>query len=559
MQVLQIQELKLDIIQKNTKTPLVKSISFSLSEGKTTALVGESGSGKSLTALSILRLLPKKMECGGSILFHSQGKKIELTTASDGELQKIRGKEIAMIFQEPMSALNPLIRCGDQISESMIRHLRISAKEARVRTLDLIKKVELDDAEVIFERYPHQLSGGQQQRIMIAMAISCEPRILIADEPTTALDVQVQEQILKLIRKLQVETKMAVLLITHDIGLVEQYADEVMVMYKGEMMEQGTSNQILHHSNHPYTKGLLACRPLFSYKGKRLPVLEDFFPGIPSEDSNKKSAIIGHSTFSPDIEEKKILEVYDASFGYGQTSGLFIKKSEISHTVSEVSFDVRKGEMMGLVGESGSGKSTMGKAILRLLPILKGSITLHGKDINQYNRKEFARLIQVVFQDPYGSLNPGMKVGDAILEPMRIHGLFDSDKNRKEKTVDLLEMVGLRADDAQKYPHEFSGGQRQRICISRALSLNPSFLIFDESVSALDVSIQSQILNLIMELRIKLGFSGLFISHNLNVIHYISDRILVMQKGKIIEQGITAQVLLNPVQEYTRKLVSASV
>lgn len=559
MQVLQIRQLALEVRQNNASVPLVNSLSFCLEEGKTTALVGESGSGKSLTALSILKLHQDKIICNGQILFTCNGREFDLLKTNEKELQKIRGKEIAMIFQEPMSALNPLIRCGDQIAECLVKHLSMTQNEAKKRTIELLQKVEFDEPEMIYKRMPHQLSGGQQQRIMIAMAISCEPKILIADEPTTALDIKVQEQILGLIKKIQLETKMAVLLITHDIGMVEQHADEILVMYKGDMVEQGSTSEILFEPKHRYTKGLLACRPLFSSKGKRLPILDDFYTHeIP--DASVKQEVIKEVVFStPLIENKNVLEVDHVSVGYQSETKSFFENTEVKKTLYHACFDVKKGEIKGLVGESGSGKSTLSKAILKLIPLIEGSIKLDGKSISEYERKAFARKMQVVFQDPYGSLHPRMTVGEAIMEPMMVHGLYDNIKIRSEKKIELLEMVGLKADDSKKFPHQFSGGQRQRICISRSLALNPSFLIFDESVSALDLSIQSQILNLVMDLRGKLGFSGLFISHNLSVIHYISDRVLVLQKGKIVEQGNTEQVFSDPQHHYTKQLVDFSL
>ncbi|MEN9963787.1 MAG: hypothetical protein RL582_882 [Bacteroidota bacterium] len=559
MQVLQIRQLAIEVMQNNASVPLVNSLSFCLEEGKTTALVGESGSGKSLTALSILKLHQDKIICNGQILYTCNGQEFDLLKTNEKELQKIRGKEIAMIFQEPMSALNPLIRCGDQIAECLVKHLSMTQNQAKKRTIELLQKVEFDEPEMIYKRLPHQLSGGQQQRIMIAMAISCEPKVLIADEPTTALDIKVQEQILSLLKKIQLENKMAVLLITHDIGMVEQHADEILVMYKGEMVERGTTAEILLEPKHGYTKGLLACRPLFSSKGKRLPVLDDFYNREMS-DASVKQEVIKEVVFStPLIENKNVLEVNHVSIGYINESKSFFENSDVNKTVHDACFDVKSGEIMGLVGESGSGKSTLSKAILKLISLIEGSIKLDGKSISEYERKAFAKKMQVVFQDPYGSLHPRMTIGEAIMEPMMVHGLYDNLKMRTERKIELLEMVGLKADDSKKFPHQFSGGQRQRICISRSLALNPSFLIFDESVSALDLSIQSQILNLVMDLRTKLGFSGLFISHNLSVIHYISDRVLVLQKGKIVEQGNTEQVFSDPQHHYTKQLVDFSL
>jgi peptide/nickel transport system ATP-binding protein len=554
MQTLHVQSLQIFSSLKGQKKILVDEIEFELTAGKMTALVGESGSGKSITALSVLGLLQTGLHTSGNILFHNNEKTTNLLQISNAEIELIRGKEIAMIFQEPMTALNPLMRCGKQIDECLIQHLKLNKKEAKNRTFELLKEVELFDTEVIYHKYPHQLSGGQQQRIMIAMAMSCEPKILIADEPTTALDARVQKQIMLLIQKLQIQKNMSVLFITHDLSLVKHFAQEVLVMYKGKLVERGDVSKVLENPNHAYTKALLACVPSFSMKGKVLPVLSDFYSdheGVKLKKNEQFEKDENH------VLNEKIpaLEVQNVNAGYTQEARTIFGKPKNQLAIRDINFKVQQGEIMGLIGESGSGKSTLSKTILKIVSPTTGSICLEGKKIETYSRKAFAQTIQVVFQDPYGSLNPQLNIEKTISEPMMVHNIFAEEKKRKDRTIELLEMVGLQAGDEKKFPHQFSGGQRQRICIARALSLNPSFIIFDESVSALDLSVQSQILNLIVELKQKIGFSALFITHNLNVVHYISDRVMVMQNGMIVEQGNTEVILRNPTEKYTRQLL----
>jgi peptide/nickel transport system ATP-binding protein len=554
MQTLQVQSLQISNVLNGQKNILVDAIDFELTAGKMTALVGESGSGKSLTALSVLKLLESRLHTSGNILFHNNEKTSNLLQISNAEIELIRGKEIAMIFQEPMTALNPMMRCGKQIDECLIQHLKLNKKDAKNRTYELLREVELFDAAVIYNKYPHQLSGGQQQRIMIAMAMSCEPKILIADEPTTALDAKVQKQIMLLIQKLQIQKNMSVLFITHDLSLVKHFAQEVLVMYKGKLVERGDVLNVLENPTHAYTKGLLACIPSFGMKGKVLPVLSDFYPEHKEVKLKTNGPLEKRGNDKPNMQIP-VLEVQGLSAGYTDRSNRLFGKSKKQLAIQEINFNVQPQEIMGLIGESGSGKSTLSKTILKIVSPTSGSICLEGEKIESFSRKSYARKLQVVFQDPYGSLNPQLNIEKAISEPMMVHKIFTEEKKRKERTIELLEMVGLQAGDEKKFPHQFSGGQRQRICIARALSLNPSFIIFDESVSALDLSIQSQILNLIVELKQKIGFAALFITHNLNVVHYISDRVMVMQNGLIVEQGNTDDILRNPSASYTRQLI----
>jgi peptide/nickel transport system ATP-binding protein len=437
--------------------------------------------------------------------------------------------------------------------ESLIKHKKLNRKQAREKTLELFRQVELPTPEAMINRYPHEISGGQKQRVMIAMAMSCNPELLIADEPTTALDVRVQKNILLLLKKLQQENNLSVLLITHDLGLVADVADEVIVMYKGEIVEQGVCTSVLTSPSHPYTKALLACRPAANQKGKKLAVLKDFL-----EEKKNDSYIDYHDAVI--AKNKQVLSVKNLNVHFPADKNFFGKSRSVIKAVNNVSFDIMQGETVGLVGESGCGKTTLGRSILQLIKPTSGQIILDGRDIVSMTedqlRKERKEL-QVVFQDPYGSLNPRITVGGAILEALKVHGLHENDKRRKDAVIKMLEKVELPADHYKRYPHQFSGGQRQRICIARALSLNPSFLIFDESVSALDVSVQATVLNLINELKKEFDFTSLFISHDLSVVHYISDRIMVMNKGKIVESGTADEVYRNPTDEYTKQLIES--
>ncbi|MEO8821990.1 MAG: ABC transporter ATP-binding protein, partial [Ginsengibacter sp.] len=540
----------------------VKNISFEINRGETIAIVGESGSGKTVTSLSILQLLPSPPAKykSGQILFSNDGRGVvDILKIGGKQLQKIRGNQISMIFQEPMTSLNPVKTCGKQVIEAIRIHQNISEKEAEKKTIELFENVKLPDPNAILNRYPHEISGGQKQRVMIAMAISCNPSLLIADEPTTALDVTVQKTILQLIKELQVEKNMSVIYITHDLGLVSEIADKVIVMYKGDVVESGPIKEIFLDPQNPYTRALLACRPDASSKGKRLPVISDFLSET-GEDFNNNYSEPKRLPVKRDIPDKTLLKVENLKVHFPIKKNFFGKILKVFKAVDGVSFTVEKGETVGLVGESGCGKTTLGRAIIRLIEPTSGAIYFNEKNIGLIPESQFRKMrkdIQIIFQDPYGSLNPRITIGEAINEPMKIHGILPTEKQRKEKVIDLLEKVDLKPEYFNRYPHEFSGGQRQRICIARALGLNPDFIICDESVSALDVSVQAQVLNLLNDLKEELGFSCIFISHDLGVVHYISNRILVMNKGKIEEEGPADEIYFNPKKEYTQKLITA--
>lgn len=532
----------------------LRNVSLSVQRGRITAVVGESGSGKSVTSLSILKLLaPNATYQGGQVIFiGADGIPVDLLKQEDAALRALRGHKISMIFQEPMTSLNPLMRCGRQVAESLIFHKKISKSAARQQTIALFEKVKLPDPETMYRRYPHQLSGGQKQRVMIAMAMSCGPDLLIADEPTTALDVTVQKTILALIREWQQEVQMGVIFITHDLGLVSEIADEVVVMYKGEVVEKGTVREVLESPVHPYTKALIACRPGAHARGTRLPTVADFMGG--------ESAVQTALPHAPTPVTGNLLEVANLNVWFPSAKNFFGRTTNYVKAVDNVTFNLREGETLGLVGESGCGKTTLGRALLRLIDPTSGTIQYRGEELTLLSGeqlKPFRKEIQIIFQDPYSSLNPRMPVGSAIAEVMRVHGIGANDRQREEKATEWLEKVGLKAEHFRRYPHEFSGGQRQRIGIARALALNPGFVVCDESVSALDVSVQAQVLNLLNDLKREMGFTTVFISHDLGVVHYISDRIMVMQKGKIEEIGEADTVFYKPQSPYTRKLLEA--
>ena len=560
----EIKNLSVDFITASGTTSAVKNISLEVNRCETVAVVGESGSGKTVTSLSILQLLssPPAHYKNGKILFSDDGiSAVDLLKLNNDELRIIRGNKIAMIFQEPMTSLNPVKTCGEQVMEAMRIHQPLSKKQAEAKTIKLFEQVKLPDPSSMLDRYPHEISGGQKQRVMIAMAVSCHPALLIADEPTTALDVTVQKNILQLIKELQVKEQMSVIYITHDLGLVAGIADKVIVMYKGQIVEAGAVKEIFLNPQHPYTRALLSCRPTPLSRGKRLPVISDFLNGTHETiDKHNRHQEKIHSPSQKLPTDDPLLTVENLSVYFPVKKNFFGKILKEFKAVDEVSFIVNKGETLGLVGESGCGKTTLGRSLIRLIPATSGAILFNGKNIANIAEDQFRKMrkdIQIIFQDPYGSLNPRLTIGQAINEPMKIHSISPGEKQRKEKIVDLLEKVDLRPEYFNRYPHEFSGGQRQRICIARALSLNPDFIICDESVSALDVSVQAQVLNLLNDLKEELGFTCIFISHDLGVVHYISDRIMVMNKGKIEETGTADEIYFHPKKEYTQRLIAS--
>ncbi len=557
--LLQIKDLSVDFVNESDTTHALKSIFFSINRNEVVALVGESGSGKSVTALSVLQLLPSPPAnyASGEILFSEDGNSTtDLLKRNRYEMQDIRGNKIAMIFQEPMTSLNPVLTCGEQVMEAIQLHKKISVTEAKQQTIEWFTKVRLPDPVAIFNRYPHQLSGGQKQRVMIAMAMCCEPSLLICDEPTTALDVTVQKTILQLIKELQQQSGMAVIFITHDLGVVAEIANRAVVMYKGEFVEQNTVKEIFLNPQQPYTKALLACRPVNHKRGERLPVVSDFLE-IKTEVGSRKPETV---SLTSDIRHQTsvLLKVQNLSVWFPAKKTFLGKTLSYTKAVDDVNFELFKGETLGLVGESGCGKTTLGRALLRLIEPTAGKIIYDNIDLTAKKRDELRQLrkeVQIIFQDPYSSLNPRLTIGSAIAEPMKVHGILHTEKKRKDKVAELLEKVDLKAEHFNRYPHEFSGGQRQRIVIARALALNPSFLVCDESVSALDVSVQAQVLNLLNDLKKELGFTIIFISHDLSVVRYISDRIMVMNKGKIVESGKADDIYFQPRSEYTQNLI----
>ncbi len=565
--LLSIQGLSVDFVSGNQRTHALKNVSLDVGKGEIVALVGESGSGKSVTSLSILQLLPSPPASypSGKILFSETGEEpIDLLQKDKRDLQDIRGNKIAMIFQEPMTSLNPVISCGRQVVEAILSHQRISRSLAKEQAIAWFRRVQLPDPAVIFRRYPHQLSGGQKQRVMIAMAMCCSPSLLICDEPTTALDVTVQKTILQLIKELQQETGMGVIFITHDLGLVAEIADRTIVMYRGEIVEQDSVRNIFTHPRHPYTKGLLACRPVLHARGVRLPVVSDFWQGEERVATNtiamEPHQISPSADTAPPVDKEVLMSVENLSVWFPQRPNLLGRSSSFLKAVDNVSFEVYRGETLGLVGESGCGKTTLGRALLRLQSATKGNISYRGIDLLTRSGSAMRTLrkdLQIVFQDPYSSLNPRLTIGSAIAEPLKVHGLIATEAKRKERVMEILRKVDLKEEHYNRYPHEFSGGQRQRIVIARALALDPSFVICDESVSALDVSVQAQVLNLLNDLKKEFGFTIIFISHDLAVVRYISDRILVMNKGRIEESGNADDVYFHPRSPYTQRLIAS--
>jgi peptide/nickel transport system ATP-binding protein len=555
--LLSIRDLTVEFQTQDDIVTAVNHVSFDIPRGKTVGLVGESGSGKSVTSLAIMGLIPSPPGriTSGELLFKGE----DLLKKSESEMRTIRGDRISMIFQEPMTSLNPVFRIGSQIAEVLMLHRGMNKKEAWQKAEDLLDQVGIPDPKKKIRAYPHELSGGQKQRVMIAMAIACEPELLICDEPTTALDVTIQKQVLDLMLDLQDKYHMGMLFITHDLGVIADLADDVVVMYRSNIVETGSVNTIFTNPKHPYTKGLIACRPLLEGNPKRLLTVADYM------DEAGNEIIVPPERFEPMVKEDKsgnpvLLEVNNLKTWFPVKGGFFGTTKDYVKAVDDVSFTVRKGETLGLVGESGCGKTTLGRTILRLQAATGGDVIFDGTNIMDLSGEDLRRMrsrMQIIFQDPYSSLNPRMTIGDILTEPMTIHGIGENKKDRFARAQELMRKVDLKPEQLSRYPHEFSGGQRQRICIARALAVEPEFIICDESVSALDVSVQAQVLNLLLDLQEEMGLTYIFISHDLSVVNFISDRVGVMHQGKLLELDTAEQIYKHPQTDYTRNLLAA--
>ena len=562
--ILEIRNLKIDFLSDDEWREVVHGIDFDVFAGRTLGIVGESGSGKSVSNLSVMHLLNPKVSRVKADAMLLEG--MDIKDFNEKRMADVRGKRIAMIFQEPMTSLNPVYRCGHQVSEMIRQHEKVTKKDARDRVISLFRQVMLPRPEAIYDSYPHELSGGQKQRVMIAMAIACNPQILIADEPTTALDVTVQKEILKLLKKLQRETGMGMVFITHDLGVVSEIADDVAVMHNGEVLERGTVKEVLQHPQHPYTQGLLACRPPLKIRLKKLPIVKEFLDG---QWAGGKEQILRELQITDEERQQHLKQLYaqqpllkveHLQTWYPLKKGIFGRVYDHVKAVDDVNLEVFEGETLGLVGESGCGKTTLGRSILRLVEPTGGKVWFDGVEVTALMAaalRDFRKQAQIVFQDPYSSLNPRIRIGEAIAEPLKVHGIETDRKKCRQIVGDLLEQVGLEAAHYDRYPHEFSGGQRQRICIARALAVNPRLVICDESVSALDVSVQAQVLNLLNRLKRERQLTYIFISHDLSVVRFMSDRVLVMYNGKPVEYNDADELFEHPQNDYTKKLIAA--